>query len=143
MRRRRPRPHLVARTPHRALARLRGRRAGVLALVAVLGPGLLAGLSDDDPGGITTDSILGADYGYRLLWVLTLSTAALIVFHELAARTGVVTGKGLMRLVRERYGARLAGVALSALVIANVGTICAELAGVAAGMEVLGGTSRA
>src|SRR3954453_11265176 len=104
MRRRRPPPHLVARTPHRALARLRGRRAGVLALVAVLGPGLLAGLSDDDPAGITTYSILGADYGYRLLWVLTLSTAALIVFHELAARTGIVTGKGLMRLVGERYG---------------------------------------
>src|SRR3954447_1168771 len=152
MRRRRPRPHLVARTPHRALARLRGRRAGVLALVAVLGPGLLAGLSDDDPAGITTYSILGADYGSRLLWVLALSTAALIVFHELAARTGVVTGKGLMRLVRERRGGRAApfrppppraaAFALTALVIASVGTMCAELAGVAAGMEVLAGTSR-
>ena len=76
-----------------------------LGVFAVLGPGLLAGLSDDDPAGITTYSILGADYGYRLLWVLALSTVALIVFHELAARTGVVTGKGLMRLVRERYGA--------------------------------------
>src|SRR3954454_10917143 len=142
MRRRRPRPHLVARTPHRALARLRGRRAGVLALVAVLGPGLLAGLSDDDPAGITTYSILGADYGYRLLWVLALSTAALIVFHELAVRTGVVTGKGLMRLVRERYGHRRTQFALAALVVANVGTICAEFAGIAAGMELLAGTSR-
>jgi NRAMP (natural resistance-associated macrophage protein)-like metal ion transporter len=108
----------------------------------VLGPGLLAGLSDDDPAGITTYSILGADYGYRLLWVLALSTVALIVFHELAVRTGVVTGKGLMRLVRERYGHRWTQVALSALVVANVGTICAEFAGVAAGMEVLAGTSR-
>jgi NRAMP (natural resistance-associated macrophage protein)-like metal ion transporter len=114
----------------------------VLALVAVLGPGLLAGLSDDDPAGITTYSILGADFGYRLLWVLALSTVALIVFHELAARTGIVTGKGLMRLVRERYGARATTFALSALVIANVGTICAEFAGVAAGMEVLTGSSR-
>jgi len=110
--------------------------------VAVLGPGLLAGLSDDDPAGITTYSILGADFGYRLLWVLALSTVALIVFHELAARTGVVTGKGLMRLVRERYGTRATTVALSALVVANVGTICAEFAGVAAGMEVLTGASR-
>jgi NRAMP (natural resistance-associated macrophage protein)-like metal ion transporter len=124
------------------LASLRGRRAGVLALVAVLGPGLLAGLSDDDPAGITTYSILGADYGYRLLWVLALSTAALIVFHEVAARTGVVTGKGLMRLVRERYGRRPTQWALAALLIANLGTICAEFAGVAAGMEVLSGTSR-
>jgi Mn2+/Fe2+ NRAMP family transporter len=114
----------------------------VVALVAVLGPGLLAGLSDDDPAGITTYSILGADYGYRLLWVLALSTAALIVFHELAARTGVVTGKGLMRLVRERYGRRAAYCALTALVLANVGTICAEFAGAAAGMQVLAGTSR-
>jgi len=63
--RRLPHPHLVTRHPHRALARRRGRWAGVLALVAVLGPGLLAGLSDDDPAGITTYSILGADYGYE------------------------------------------------------------------------------
>jgi NRAMP (natural resistance-associated macrophage protein)-like metal ion transporter len=111
-------------------------------LLAVLGPGLLAGLSDDDPAGITTYSILGADYGYRLLWVLALSTVALIVFHELAVRTGVVTGKGLMRLVRERYGQRRTHVVLGALVVANVGTICAEFAGVAAGMQVLTGTSR-
>jgi NRAMP (natural resistance-associated macrophage protein)-like metal ion transporter len=137
-----PPPPLVVRTPQRALSRWRGHRVGLVAFAAVLGPGLLAGLSDDDPAGITTYSILGADYGYRLLWVLALSTIALIVFHELAARTGVVTGKGLMRLVHERYGRRRTQVALSALVIANVGTICAEFAGVAAGMEVLTGTSR-
>jgi NRAMP (natural resistance-associated macrophage protein)-like metal ion transporter len=137
-----PRPHLVLRAPHRALGRLRGHRVGLVAFAAVLGPGLLAGLSDDDPAGITTYSILGADYGYRLLWVLALSTGALIVFHELAVRTGVVTGKGLMRLVHERYGHRRTQVALSALVVANIGTICAEFAGVAAGMEVLAGTSR-
>jgi NRAMP (natural resistance-associated macrophage protein)-like metal ion transporter len=137
-----PPPHLVLRRPHRALAALRARRVGVVALLAVLGPGLLAGLSDDDPAGITTYSILGADYGYRLLWVLALSTLALVVFHELAARTGVVTGKGLMRLVSERYGRRPTQVALTALVVANVGTICAEFAGVAAGMQVLSGTSR-
>jgi len=142
-RRSRPsRPHLAVRHPHRALARRRGHRVWLLALLAVVGPGLLAGLSDDDPAGITTYSILGADYGYTLLWVLALSTLALVVFHELAARTGVVTGKGLMRLVRERHGVRPAAFALSALVVANVGTICAELAGVAAGMEVLAGTSR-
>ena len=134
--------HLVLRGPHRALASLRGRRAGLLALLAVIGPGVLAGLSDDDPAGITTYSILGADHGYALLWVLALSTIALIVFHEVAVRTGIVTGKGLARLVREQYGSRLLHIALAALVIANVGTLCAELAGVAAGMEVLAGTSR-
>ena len=111
-------------------------------LASVVGPGLLAGLSDDDPAGITTYSILGAKYGYRLLWVLLLSTVALIVFHELGARMGVVTGKGVMRLVRERYGPRGSGVALAALVVANLGTTCAEFAGIAAGMELLAGLTR-
>ena len=110
-------------------------RLSVVAFSAVAGPGLLAGLSDDDPAGITTYSILGTDYGYSLLWVLALSTGALIAFHELGARMGVVTGKGLMTLVRERFGGRPTAVALGALVIANVGTTCAELAGVAAALE--------
>ncbi len=69
------------------------RRLGLVGLLAVVGPGVLAGLSDDDPAGITTYSVLGAKYGYELLWVLTLSTAALIVFHELGARMGLVTQK--------------------------------------------------
>jgi len=117
------------------------RAASLGALLAVVGPGLLAGLSDDDPAGITTYSILGADHGYRLLWVLLVATAALIVFHELGARMGVVTGQGLTGLIRERYGVRVALFALIALVVANVGTTCAEFAGVAAGME-LAGTPR-
>src|SRR4051812_5813370 len=81
-----------------------GRAGGLVALAAVVGPGLLAGLSDDDAPGITTYSILGADYGYRLLWVLLLSTVALVLFHEIGARLGVVTGQGLAGLIRERYG---------------------------------------
>jgi NRAMP (natural resistance-associated macrophage protein)-like metal ion transporter len=121
---------------------LRARRAaGLVALAAVVGPGLLAGLSDDDAPGITTYSILGADYGYRLLWVLLLSTVALVLFHEIGARLGVVTGQGLAGLIRERYGVRWAAVSLLALLIANVGTTCAEFAGVAAAME-LAGVSR-
>ena len=108
---------------------------GLAALLAVVGPGLLAGLSDDDPAGITTYSVLGASYGYQLLWVLLLSTVALVMFHGLAARMGVVTGQGLIGLVRQRYGVRLGGVALTGLVIANVGTTCAEFAGIAAGFE--------
>lgn len=56
----------------------RGRIASIAALAAVIGPGLIAGLSDDDPAGITTYSVLGASYGYQLLWVLLVSTVALI-----------------------------------------------------------------
>jgi NRAMP (natural resistance-associated macrophage protein)-like metal ion transporter len=108
-------------------------------LLAVLGPGLLAGLSDDDPAGITTYSVLGARHGYRLLWVLAAATLALIVFHELGARLGVISGKGLAQLVRERFGRRVAAAVGSALVLANVGTMCAELAGIAVGARLLGG----
>jgi NRAMP (natural resistance-associated macrophage protein)-like metal ion transporter len=128
--------HLTRR--RRALLRI----GGLAGLLAVVGPGVLAGLSDDDPAGITTYSILGAKYGYELIWVLVLSTAALIVFHELGVRLGIVTGKGLLTLVREHYGPRAAGLVLTALVIANTGTLCAEFAGVAAGMDLLTGTSR-
>lgn len=108
------------------------------AMLAVVGPGLLAGLSDDDPAGITTYSVLGARHGYQLLWVLLLSTVALIVFHSLAARMGVVTGQGLIGLVRQRYGVRVGAAILAALVIANIGTTCAEFAGIAAGFELFG-----
>ena len=103
------------REPHRVHRR-------VWPLLAVLGPGLLAGLSDDDPAGITTYSLLGTDYGYRLLWVLLLSTLALMVFHDLGARLGVVTGQGLIGLIRHRYGVGASAVALVALVTANLGT---------------------
>jgi Mn2+/Fe2+ NRAMP family transporter len=120
------------------VTRIRRRRLTLGALVAVVGPGLLAGLSDDDPAGITTYSVLGADYGYQLLWVLLLSTVALILFHGLAARMGVVTGQGLIGLVRQRYGVRVGGATLAALVVANIGTTCAEFAGIAAGSELFG-----
>lgn len=120
------------------MTRIRRRRLTLGALVAVIGPGLLAGLSDDDPAGITTYSVLGADYGYQLLWVLLLSTVALILFHGLAARMGVVTGQGLIGLVRQRYGVRVGGATLAALVVANIGTTCAEFAGIAAGSELFG-----
>ena len=146
-RRRRRRARTVGRAPHLRVHRrrrrlLRRRRTGVAVALAVLGPGLLAGLSDDDPAGITTYAILGAEHGYRLLWVVTASTAMLILFHELAARLGILTGRGLIALVRERSGGRAAAVAVGALVVANLGTLCAELAGVAVGARLVLGAAR-
>ena len=114
------------------------RRTRLAALFAVVGPGLLAGLSDDDPPGITTYSILGASHGYSLLWVLSASTLALIIFHELGARMGIVTGQGLIGLVRERYGVRWTAVALLALLGANLGTLCGQFAGIAAALGLAG-----
>jgi NRAMP (natural resistance-associated macrophage protein)-like metal ion transporter len=114
------------------------RIASLAALAAVVGPGLIAGLSDDDPAGITTYSVLGASYGYQLLWVLLISTVALILFQDLGARIGVVTGQGLAGLIRQRYGAPAGMVSITALVLANIGTTTAEFAGIAAGAEIFG-----
>ncbi len=102
------------------------------ALLAVLGPGLLAGLSDDDPAGITTYSILGAEHGYRLLWIIPASTVLLAQFHLMAVRIGAATGKGFVALIRERWGRKAGYIAVIGLLFANFGTICAEYAGVAA-----------
>src|SRR4051794_11530346 len=112
--------------------------ASLAGVLGVFGPGLLAGLSDDDPAGITTYSILGAREGYSLLWVLVVATVALILFHEVGARMGVVTGRGLTGLARERWGQRPAEALLIVLLVANLGTTCAELAGVAAGAGLAG-----
>ena len=114
------------------------RRLSLATLLAVVGPGLLAGLADDDPAGITTYSVLGAEHGYRLLWVLLLATGALVLFNTLGVRMGIVTGQGLIGLIRQRFGVRLASVALVALVVANLGTTCAEFAGIAAGFQLFG-----
>ena len=137
-RRHKPAPRMSEDCKGRGVSRSRRKGFALGALLAVVGPGLLAGLSDDDPAGITTYSVLGADHGYQLLWVLLLSTVALVLFHGLAARMGVVTGQGLIGLVRQRYGVRSGGAALAALVVANVGTTCAEFAGIAAGSELFG-----
>lgn len=117
--------------------RLAGASA-LASLLAVLGPGLLAGLSDDDPAGITTYSILGAEHGYRLLWIIPASTVLLVQFHLAAVRIGAATGKGFVALVRERWGHRWGYAAVLGLLFANFGTICAEYAGVAAAGSLIG-----
>lgn len=103
-----------------------------------MGPGVIAGLSDDDPAGITTYSVLGAQYGYQMLWVLGASTVALILFQDLGARIGVVTRQGLIGLVRQKYGARSGVLSASALILANIGTMTAEFAGIAAAGQLFG-----
>jgi NRAMP (natural resistance-associated macrophage protein)-like metal ion transporter len=132
------RSHRYRVSPGRFWTRERGL---VLALMAVVGPGVLAGLSDDDPAGITTYSILGADFGYRLLWTLLVSTAALVLFYDLTVRIGCATGKGLVSVIRMRYGVKAGFSSAGFLIIANLGTTAAEMAGIAAGLEI-GGVSR-
>ncbi len=135
-------PHGVAHTRRGFSARFATlRAAGASALAAflvVLGPGLLAGLSDDDPAGITTYSVLGADHGYRLLWIIPLSTVLLVQFHLVAVRIGAATGKGFVGIIREKWGRNWGYLSVVLLLFANFGTICAEYAGIAAAGSLIG-----
>lgn len=99
---------------------------------------MLAGLSDDDPAGVTTYSILGTDFGYQLLWTIPISTALLVLFHLLAIRLAIRSGKGFVALIRARYGHAAARMAGALFVLANFGTICAEFAGIGAVAQLAG-----
>lgn len=120
------------------LKRLRRIRTSLLIFLAVFGPGMITSNVDNDAGGIYTYTVTGAQYGYTLLWTLIPIMAALIVIQEMAARMGVVTGKGLSDLIREEYGFRTTFVVMGLLVVANVGNMIANFAGLASGMGVLG-----
>jgi Mn2+/Fe2+ NRAMP family transporter len=99
---------------------------------------LLAGLSDDDPAGIATYSMLGADHGYRLLWIIPASTVLLVYFHLVAVHIGAASGKGFVAVIRDRWGRRVGYLAVIGLLFANFGTICAEYAGISAAASLVG-----
>jgi NRAMP (natural resistance-associated macrophage protein)-like metal ion transporter len=109
-----------------------------LAFLAVLGPGLVSGFADNDAGGITTYSVVGAQFGYALLWVVLASMAALFVTQEVGARLGLATGRGLLDLIREGFGIRWAALAIVTMLIANLGTTLAEFAGIGAALSLFG-----
>jgi len=115
-------------------SRLAGRvgRSKFLIFFAILGPGLISAASDNDAGGITTWSVIGARYGYSMLWLLLLITPILAVTQEMGARMGAVTGKGLAALIREKFSLKVTAFAMLALLVANFGTTTAEFSGVAA-----------
>src|SRR5438876_11507180 len=111
-------------------------RYRLLGFLAVLGPGFITANVDNDPGGIFTYSQAGAKFGYGLLWTLIPTTIALMVVQEMAARMGVVTGKGLSDLIREEFGIRAAVFTMLVLGVANFANIVAEFAGLSAGMGI-------
>jgi NRAMP (natural resistance-associated macrophage protein)-like metal ion transporter len=107
-------------------------------ILAVIGPGFIAGEGGNDAGGIWTYSVAGAQFGYSLLWAMIPATAALIVVQEMAARMGAVTGKGLSDLIREEFGFRITFFLMIALVVTNFANVMAEFAGVASSLELFG-----
>jgi NRAMP (natural resistance-associated macrophage protein)-like metal ion transporter len=106
--------------------------------MAVIGPGIITANVDNDAGGIATYSQAGASFGYSMLWTLLPITAALILVQEMCARMGVVTGKGLSDLIRERFGVKATFYVMLALVVANLGNTLAEFAGIAQSLEIFG-----
>ena len=110
--------------------RLRSRRSRVLVLLGLLGPGLIAANAGNDAGGIATYSEVGAKYGFTLLWAMVLITISLALVQRSAARMGVVTGKGLAELIRERYGIRWSAFATFCVLVANFGICVSDFVGV-------------
>jgi len=107
-------------------------------LLSVVGPGLITANIDNDAGGIATYSVAGAVTGYRLLWILLPITIALIMVQEMSSRMGIVTGKGLADLIREKYGLKTTFYTLIFLVMADLGNTMAEFAGIASAGEIFG-----
>ncbi len=118
------------------LTLIRKRFLFLIPVLAIVGPGIISGSVDNDAGGITTYSVAGANFGHSLLWILFLTTFALAITQEIGARMGLVTGKGLASLIREKFGIRWTTFVMACLLVANLGTIAAEFAGIAASMEI-------
>jgi NRAMP (natural resistance-associated macrophage protein)-like metal ion transporter len=111
------------------------RRKRLLTWLAILGPGMITANAGNDAGGIATYASVGADLGYRLLWILIPITISLGIVQEMCARMGAVTGKGLADLIRERFGVRWTALVMLALLIANGGVTVSEFVGIAAATE--------
>src|SRR5579872_157379 len=106
-----------------------------MVVLAFIGPGIIAANAGNDAGGIITYASAGAQYGYRTLFFMVLVTVALVVVQEMCSRLGVFTGKGLAALIREEFSLRVAAFALFCLVVANVGLVVSEFAGIGAALE--------
>lgn len=111
---------------------------GLLRWLAVLGPGLIATSAGNDAGGIATYSQAGAKFGYQLIWVMVILTVSFGVVQEMCARLGAATGRGLLDLIRERFGIAWALFAVVIILIANGGVTVSEFVGIGAAMELLG-----
>ena len=100
-------------------------------LLKSLGPGIITGAADDDPSGIATYSVAGAQLGTRLLWTALITWPLMAAVQMMCARIGKVTGKGLAGNLKQRFPKWLLLVVVIALLIANTINIAADLAGMA------------
>lgn len=110
----------------------------LITLLTVLGPGFITAIADNDVGGIATFSLIGSKFGFSMMFVLLAITLTLAVTQEMGARLAIVGRQGLGDLIRERYGVRMSLGIFTLLLIANLGTIIVNLAGVKAALGLLG-----
>lgn len=111
---------------------------GLLRWLLILGPGFIASSAGNDAGGIATYSAAGAKFGYDLIWVMVVISVSLAVVQEMCARLGAATGRGLLDLIRERFGIGWGLLAMVVFFIANSGVIVSEFLGIGAAAELFG-----
>jgi NRAMP (natural resistance-associated macrophage protein)-like metal ion transporter len=116
----------------------KGLRARFLTLIAIIGPGLIVMVGDNDAGGVSTYAQAGQNFGYSLLWTLPLLIPVLIINQEMVARLGAVTGVGHGRLIRERFGRRWGNVSIGSILLLNFFIIITEFIGISLSMRYFG-----
>ena len=110
----------------------------LLTLLAIVGPGIIVMVGDNDAGGVATYAQAGQNYGYSLLWVLLLLIPVLIVNQEMVVRLGAVTGVGHARLINERFGRGWGWFSVGDLFLLNFLTIVTEFIGVSLAADYFG-----
>jgi NRAMP (natural resistance-associated macrophage protein)-like metal ion transporter len=108
-------------------------------MARTVGPGIITGAADDDPAGIATYSIAGAQFGTGLLWLAPLTWPLMAAVQSMCARVGMVTGGGLMAALRHKFPRPVLVIAAAALFSANTFNVGADLAGMADAAELLSG----
>jgi NRAMP (natural resistance-associated macrophage protein)-like metal ion transporter len=113
-------------------------RQRLLTLAAIIGPGIIVLVGDNDAGGVATYAQAGQDFGYSLLWTLLLLVPVLIVNQEMVVRLGAVTGVGLAKLITERFGRFWGWYSVAGLFLLNFLVISTEFIGVGLSAEYFG-----
>src|SRR4029077_8604012 len=107
--------------------------------VSAIGPGVITGAADDDPSGIATYSVAGAQLGTSLLWTAFITWPLMAAVQMMCARIGMVTGKGLASAISDKFPKAVVNLCISALLIANIINIGSDLAGMADAASMLSG----
>jgi NRAMP (natural resistance-associated macrophage protein)-like metal ion transporter len=111
--------------------------SSIVSTLRSFGPGVVTGASDDDPSGIATYSQVGAKFGLGMLWMALYLLPMMIVVQEMCARIGLVTGKGLATVIRNRYSKKIVYPISGLLLIANTINIGADIGAMAASTQLV------